>query len=44
MTIKPPKPTMADRLLKALGKKRGVDFPQAADRFGYCKIKKEVFL
>jgi hypothetical protein len=43
MTIKIPGPTMADRLLKAMGKKRGVTIPDSTDPYAYYRMKKESF-
>ena len=44
MTIKKPKPATADRLLKALGKKRGVVLPGGGEPYAYCRLRKESFL
>jgi len=47
MTIRIPEKTIADRILKALGKKRGIHIPlDAYDRFGphaYACAQKESF-
>jgi hypothetical protein len=48
MTIKLPKKTIGDKVLKALGKKRGVQIPaEAHKQFGpytYATAQKESFL
>ena len=43
MTIKIPELTVADRILKALGKKRGVRVPRSAEPYSYSRLKKESF-
>ncbi len=43
MTIRLPKLTIADKLLKALGKKRGVSIPRNIDQYSYHKALKENF-
>ena len=43
MTIRTPKLTLSDRLLKALGKKRGIALPEKTDPYAYQKLMKESF-
>jgi hypothetical protein len=48
MTIKIPKKTIGDRVLKALGKKRGVQIPAETHKqfgpYAYATAQKESFL
>ena len=43
MTVELPKPTIADRVLKAMGKKRGVAIPENTDQYAHYQAAKESF-
>ena len=44
MTIKPPKLTVGDIILKNLGKKRGMIVPKDIKQYDYVRAQKEPFL